>query len=550
MKKKIIALLFIGCIAAEGVKAQVSFNTIDSVNINQINASVLVHGDMWWNPATETTHCFFPNGTQKNISFLSSLWMSGYDAGSNLHLAAQTYRQSGNDYWPGPLNASDTLTYATSHDWAKIWKVNRTDINAFRILTLHDVSNTPSAIWTWPAKGNTHAQGFAGAALTITDDMAPFVDLNSDGNYQPEMGEYPDFKGDQVLWWVFSDNGPVHTETHSKPLGVQIEAMATAYNRGDVLDRAIFYHYTIKNKSANTYQNFRVGQFADMDLGRYNDDYIGIDTARGMGIIYNAEPTDAVYGTSMPMAGLMMLMLRNDSTATGAGSFIYYNNDNSPSGNPQVDTEYNNYLRCKFRGGMHLTNDFTVAGTPTVGYGSGPQAKFVYPGDPANKTEWSECSSGNLMSDRRFIIASGDLRFNAGSTITLDMALFTTPLDTNNACGDSTVSFNQIKIVGNSVRTVFDMHGLPSLDVPAAVLINQIKVYPNPAQDELYIETTEPVGNDVTIIVFNALGQKVNVPLTKDTKIFRADISKLPAGLYNVLYRDGSISSNSKFVKE
>ena len=84
--------------ASNSVKAQTAFTTIDSIDINHINASVLVHGDMWWNPVTEIAHCSFPNGSQKNIAITGGLWMSGYDAGNNLHISAQTYRQNGNDY--------------------------------------------------------------------------------------------------------------------------------------------------------------------------------------------------------------------------------------------------------------------------------------------------------------------------------------------------------------------------------------------------------------------------------------------------------------------
>ena len=258
--------------------AQAAFPTIDSVSINNISATVLVHGDMFWNPALEVAACEFPKGSGKSINFASALWMSGYDGGNNLHVAAQTYRQNGNDYWPGPLDSSDTLTYATSHDWAKIWKVNRTDIQYFQSLTTHTTTNTPANILTWPGKGNTHARGDGGDSLTVTTDMAPFLDLNSNGIYEPLLGEYPDVKGDQALWWVFSDNGPAHTETNGKPLGVEIHAMAFAYNRGTLIDNVVYFDYTVTNKSANNYSNFRLALFDDIDLGYYQDDFIGYDS--------------------------------------------------------------------------------------------------------------------------------------------------------------------------------------------------------------------------------------------------------------------------------
>ena len=126
--------------------AQSPFSTIDYVDINNIKAALLVHGDMWWNPTTQLASCEFPKGSGHHISFMSSLWMSGYDAGNNLYVSAQTYRQNGNDYWPGPLDSNGTLTYTNSEAWAKIWKINQTDINTFNAISVHDTANTPPDI--------------------------------------------------------------------------------------------------------------------------------------------------------------------------------------------------------------------------------------------------------------------------------------------------------------------------------------------------------------------------------------------------------------------
>ncbi len=99
--------------------AQAPFNTMDSVDINNIHAAILVHGDMWWDPVAQLALCRFPPNAPTHINFAGSVWMSGYDAGNNLHVAAQTYRQTGNDYWPGPIDpGTGSLTYATSQKWA------------------------------------------------------------------------------------------------------------------------------------------------------------------------------------------------------------------------------------------------------------------------------------------------------------------------------------------------------------------------------------------------------------------------------------------------
>src|SRR6185312_10320722 len=86
MKKSILKLLPVLCIFFSRAHAQAPFSTADSVNINNINARVMVHGDMFWNPATEVAACEFPKGSGKHMNFVSALWMSGYDAYNQLHV--------------------------------------------------------------------------------------------------------------------------------------------------------------------------------------------------------------------------------------------------------------------------------------------------------------------------------------------------------------------------------------------------------------------------------------------------------------------------------
>ncbi len=555
MKKRSIVLLMLSILSANLSYGQIPFNTIDSININNINASVLVHGDMWWNPDLEVAHCYFPKNYPASINFASSLWMSGYDPGGQLHIAAATYRQNGNDYWPGPISTGDSINYATSHAWAKIWKVNLTDILTFLGLSSHTIANTPASILTWPGKGNTYATGNLGISLTVTDDMAPFIDLNGNGIYEPLLGEFPDIKGDQALWWVFNDNGPSHNETKGKPLGVEVHAMCYGFHRNTLVDNVVFYEYYVANKSVNDYHNFRMGQFDDVDLGYYLDDFIGFDSSHRMGICYNGTTDDGVagghplnsYGTSVPIVGLTMIVMPGDAGTSyaPAGSFTYYNNDLSIIGNPMVDTEYDHYLRSRIRSGAHFTNDFTGRGIMSYGHGAGPNCNYVYTGDPGDTTKWSECNCSNNPGDRRFIITSNDFTLNAGATQRIVMALVTTDTGAGGGCPDA--NFTNIKIVADTAWAVYQ--STVTAGVSKISQQQYVNIYPNPAHDKLNIESMVS-GSIPTIQVFNTLGQVMNVAINKNGNRYEADVSKLSNGLYDVLYRQDGIEQNSRFVKE
>lgn len=558
MKKTLLCLLSLLPVI-NALAQPMPYNTRDFVNINNIKASVLVHGDMWWDPLTQASNCYFPATSTKTISFNAALWMSGYDASSQLHVSSQMYRQNGNDYWPGPIDSTTgILDSTTSSYWNKIWKVNKSTIDSFRMDTnAHTITNTPSVILRWPAKGNVYAQGFGGTPLTINRDMAPFVDRNGNGIYEPLLGEYPKIKGDQALWWIVSDKGPTHSESNGLPLGVEIRTMAYAYKRNTLIDNVIYYDYNVVNRSSNNYSNFRIGQFADMDMGAPYDDYVGFDSARRMGIIYNGSIFDTLYNYNIPIAGITMIILPGDAGTTyvPAGSFLYFNNDLTTIGNPSLAAEYDNYLRSKDRIGNHLVNDYVGPGTPTTGFGAGPNTNYVFPGDPGNSAQWSECSSVNTPGDRRFVIASNDFTLNAGQTQHILMALVTTDTDTSNACGRPSLGFDGIRTVADTAWGVFinppidTVHDAGTHNV-ATTSHRTINVFPNPAHDRIYLESNIAFGNEAQVQVYNSVGQQVAVQLQRNGTRMEVNISTLPAGLYSILYRDGSEYHSSMFVRQ
>lgn len=551
MKKGLLfTLLLAFCMMPVFTKAQTA---IEFVDINNINASVLSRGELWFHPGTLMPQCEFPKNSGKHVAFGAAPWIGGYDNNNVLHVSAQTYRQEGNDYWPGPLNTNDTLDAGTSAIWDKIWKIHKTDITHFQSQSTHTLANTPQVILEWPAKNNPYAKGQNGASLTITEEMAPFTDVNQDGKYNPLDGDYPDIKGDQALWWIFSDNGPAHNNTNGKPLKVEFHAMAYAYKNNTTADNIVFYEYTLHNKSSDNYRQFRLGIWNDADLGYFEDDYIGFDSARRLGYIYNGNPSDGTgggesYGSTPPIAGITFLEMPGDDATTKkpVGSFIYYNNNTSPLGNPLADTEYNHYLRSRFRLGTHLKNDFKGYKQPSTGTGIGPDADYVFPGDPADTSQWSECSSGNTPGDRRMVFSTSDYVFNAGTKTKIIFALVITDRGANHACDN--IDITDIKKVADSAWKV---HVNPPNTGVRNIAQNRIglKAYPNPANEKLYVEL--PAGNhkNAELRIYDVMGRNITPVFTGVNNIIEVATEMLPAGVYRLLYSDSEIQGTAMFTK-
>ena len=533
--------------------AQIPFPNYDTISANNISTRIMVHGDMFWDIPDGVADCHFPRHSPASMNFASALWMSGYDAGNNLHIASQMYRQNGNDYWPGPL-IGDTITYAVSQEWANIWKVNASDITTFLGLSVHTVANTPPSILSWPGNGNIYATGNGGIPLTVSGDMAPFADLNGNGIYEPLQGEYPAIRGDQALWWVFNDHGPSHNCSGGRPLGIEVHAMAYEYNRGTALDNVLYFDYNLTNKSTNSYSNFRLAQWDDVDLGWYLDDYIGFDSTWRLGIGYNGTNDDGAggghpvnsYGLYPPAMGITMIVLPGDagSTIVPAGSFTYFNNDASIIGNPTVDTQFNNYMRSKLLNGQHFTDDYAGPGILTKGYGSGPNTNYVFTGNPFDTSQWSECRSNNNPSDRRFVIATNDFTLAAGGTQHLVFAL----IAVDSAGGCPVFDNTSIK---NLADTAWQGYHNP----PPSTAVNNIaaqgtfNIYPVPAHDKLFIDVGSAL-SEATINVYNTLGQLMSVAYEKDSKKYTVDVSQIPPGVYNVLYKSRTLRRSMAFVKQ
>lgn len=556
MKKTLTALSILTVFIHGTSRAQSTFNTKEYVDIGNIKAAVLLHGDMNWDPVAGNNECEFPKGNGTHISHATSVWMGGFDQQNQLHVSAQTYRQSGNDYWPGPLDNNGDLNIATSTQWARIWKVNFIEIGKHISNTNRTVNNTPPAILEWPAKGNQHAKGNNGIPLTVTTDMAPFIDVNSNGNYEPLSGDYPDIKGDQMLWWVFSDNGPTHSNSQSQALEVEVHAKAYAYVRNTLVDNVIFYEMNIHNKSAMDYTGFRMGLHSDVDLGYPMDDYCGFDSSRRLAYVYNGHTTDGTgqtnsYGSTPPVAGYTFLKMPGDNGANfiPAGSFMRFNNDNTVMGNPTNAVEFYNYMQPRFRDGSHLQNDFAGKGIPTTGKGSGPLANYMFPGDPADTNAWSECSSYNPPGERRFVLSTGDITLNQNSKASIAFALVTTNRGADNTCPG--IDITGIKDVTDTAWKYFLNPPASRLSIHDVAGSKLLQLHPNPANNILNISWADgTVLSDITLAVYDITGRKMNVGYTTTGETINADVSTLVPGVYSIRLGNAEVNTAAVFIKE
>ncbi len=466
------------------------------LDINNVRAMILDGGDMWWDLISARYEV--PKGSNKFSIFSGALWIGGIDAGGQLKIAAMTYRQTGNDFWPGPVNAA-TVTVDPSEctKFDKHWKITRQQVQDF-----HNWYTNPSAYPNYPSSPPLVIQTWPGNTdVGPSQTLAPFYDNNGDGIYNYLDGDYPYYNltgagcsptanclptinylfGDQTLWWVFNDVGNIHSETGGQPIGLEIQAQAFGFQTGDEVNNMTFYQYKIINRSTFTVNDTYIGQWVDPDLGYYLDDYVGCDVSRGLGYCYNGEPNDpgsTGYGANPPAVGVDFFQgpladphdgIDNNKNCTVdedceqiiMSKFVYYNNDFSIQGNPQNGTQYYGYLRGFWKDGT----PFTFGGN---GYGGATSCSYMFPGNSDDQygwglggtcqnpvvvpSLWNESTAGNVPNDRRFMQSAGKFTLKPGA-----VNMVTTGVVWARASqGGPLASVEQLKLADDKAQSLFD----------------------------------------------------------------------------------------------
>ena len=382
---------------------KIAYNNLD---INNINARFNSEGSMFWNfidPMYEV-----PKGSGKSTIFTGAFWIGGYDSGHKLHVAAQTYRRKGTDFWAGPIMKAENYSAAQDSLWNKVWKTSKKDID-YHLAHLHDINyKMPESIANWPGSGNTE--------LGQMKNIAPYVDVNKNGIYDPANGDYPQISGDQAVFFVFNDDRTIHTETHGTKLGIEVHGLAYSFDapKDSALNNTVFLNYTIINRSKQNYDSVYVGLLTDFDIGNSTDDYIGCDVKLNTFFGYNGDAFDeGIYGYGKTPPAQGVTILNNNLT-----NFMYYNHTDvgTPvTQDPETAENYYNYMRSLWKDKTHATYG-------GIGYGGKTPVNFMF---NESYGGWNENSAGNKPGDRRGLGSFGPLSFTSGESKSIDIAYIT-----------------------------------------------------------------------------------------------------------------------------
>ncbi len=452
------------------------------LEINNVRARLLTGGDIWWNKEDGRYIVPKPAPGFDEVSsiFAGGVWIGGVDPNGSLKLAGVQYAQGANtDWYPGPLDDEGQTDATVCENWDQFFSVKGADIlkHIAAFDAGEDVFNcddVAESIKYWPGKGNPYWNERFTFDIPL-QNLADFWDEDGNGQYDPCQGDFPviDIVGceaenrasarellpDEVVFWLYNDNGGVHGLTNATAIQMEVQVQAFGYATNDEVNDMTFYRYKLINKATDDIRDCYFAMWVDPDLGCDEDDFIGCDIERSLGYVYNEDATDGnpgiecpsgalTYKNDVPILGIDYFRgpqsprkfcrdendeiifdeegnkcLEEVEIGTGEGdtlielgmtSFTYQNrgvsNPAAATTDPNQDFEFYNILRGLWADGTAVTrgnSGFDPASTDTV--------RYVFPATPDDGNGWSMCTADLPFDDRRTVQATGPLLLQPGA---------------------------------------------------------------------------------------------------------------------------------------
>lgn len=561
---------------------------IEYLDLNNIKAGLSLSG-LFQDLINSEAAFEVPKGSELNTIYAANLWVGGKYQDS-AYASCETYAlsQQNNNYTnfysrAGPMMDSAYYPDGYSYEWDRLWKIHSWEID-YHINNWSNVNyQAIEVIENWPAHGDTtKGQAFY---------LAPFVDVNNDGIYNPYTGDYPKIKGQQAIYNIYNDVR--HLPGSASQMNIEVHYMAYAYKcpADSAINNTIFVDYMVYNRSSLTYDSTYIGMWVDLDIGGTTDDYVGCDVERSTFYGYNSSDSSAVsYKYHQPAQGVTFLKgakqdvdgLANnyginanesinglgfgdaivDNEYWGMEHFSYYSIGGGQflgDGDPQNKKDHYNYLTGVWRD----NSQFVWGGNGNAASSGGTvPTKYLFPGtsDPlwystggvsTTPVNWSEKLEGNPGGDRRGLGSTGPFTFEPDSSVEITLA-FVFGRDYQNTGAQAGVVVMQERV--DSIRSYY-LNDFTNTACGLALSVNEskqttnvIKIYPNPFNN-IFIIDYELQNERAQLNVYNVFGKLVKEQkiTTKQTQI---DLTNQANGVYFITLIDGNNALTKRVVKQ
>jgi hypothetical protein len=491
------------------------------------------------------------------------------------------------NYKPGPYTSSNSYSIDIIDKYNENFYVTQQMLNEHVNAINNNIPSykMPKGIKNWPAHGDV--------SKGQVQNLAPFVDVNNNGIYEPDLGDFPSFPGTHCLLNITHQ---LETDFENTGSGLELHSYMYNFSCDDTIRDVIFLKTQIFNRSLISYDSLSCGLFNDFDLGNYNDDFIGTHVENGLIYAYNGDGLDEDgiiglgFGDSLPTMACMFLKgnpfevnglddqpgVSEFQTINGFGfndgfidnehkglEFSMYRFNDSPTGDdyPENPLQVFHFLNGKSKMGINQT--FGGNAFPTSSGSTNIISRFVFPGnsDPSHYGTngidpgfiWSEETVNNPAGDRRMIGSFGSSPLASGESITYHSAF----LAGKRAVGvgqseiDLFAKAAHVKKAFNSNLTScgqsFDNLTSDQITSLPKTQKADFKIFPNPMENELNIVFTQE--NSEGKIMFYDINGKTCLEQNLQKTNNKISVNELKNGFYIVSIETNNGTKQYKLIK-
>ena len=354
------------------------------------SASSLNNGNvsLFFNSDGGIINAEYPISSGKTAGGGIELWVATEDLNGNKTVLNHHRDAAQNNFEPGvPLELGDPSLGAIENATRQPAWVSRKEIMEHLVGYA-----TSSNILNWPASGNQN--------LNLPNrQLAPFVDINGNGKYEPLQGDYPDIKGDYAAWLSIREKAGAG----SSGLKMEIHILYYMYENS-MFEKQFFAQYELINQSNEAWIDTRLALNLEMDLGNPFDDFVAASSSNSSVILYNGDNVDELrggYGMQSDIPAVTYSLIESPSNQNGdveMASFVSYVSDQGNTGVPQTANERYNYMIGRWRNGDPLR------------YGrDGIIGSYDYPimyDLSRSNNSWTECAASSLPGDRNGLMST------------------------------------------------------------------------------------------------------------------------------------------------
>lgn len=512
---------------------------------NNVSAEISDGGLLFQDSQNSNPGYEVPKGSGVHAIFSSAFWFGGLDQDSMLHLSGTRF-SGGEDIFPGPIADSGMYTsaaYIAAYS-NSIWTVSTSEIDD-HVLNWNQAGYiVPSSIANWPGNG-IPLNG-------VAQQLAPYVDVNNNNVYEPNLGDYPNIRGDRSSYIIMNDAAQPHVSSGGAVLGIEVHLMIYQFSTTGYLNDLTFINTRVFNRGNMSYSNFKTTFYTDADLGNATDDYCGSDVGRNMIYTYNGDLNDEAgasspgYGANPPAIGIVSL------SQVMSGSSYFTNGSTAPQSDPSSAAQCWNYMNNKWRFG----DEWVYGGTGFPGSTGATNipADFMFPADsdPLHTGtggvdpgfNWDESTNNSAPSDRRMLMNLAGEALMAGDELCYDFAVVF-------ANGGPDLFSGVVNLENNvdQVQVFFDAQDFSCETVTVGsdeLSFLEASIYPNPSQGEITISFKESM-NDFSVNITDISGKSVFSEKYSNTSDVLVNLNGVQ-GVYLVYIQSDKGSSTERIV--